>query len=57
MSSAAVGLGAWLAGRLFKKHHDGEKRGLLSTILSGISFFSQIKSFLNRVKTSTNEPA
>jgi hypothetical protein len=55
MSSAAVGLGASLAGLLFKKCAEEGKRGLIAKVLSGVSFFSQIKSFLSRFKTPPDE--
>jgi hypothetical protein len=51
MSSAAVGLGASLAGFFFKKRAEEGKRGIIAKVLSGVSFFSQIKSFINRFKT------
>jgi hypothetical protein len=53
VSSLAVSLGASLAGLLAAKKNIGEKSGFISKILSGVSFFNQIKGFFSRVKPPT----
>ena len=55
VTSVAAGLGAVLARTFFGKSEGSEKSGLISKIVSGFSYFGQIKSLFNRFKASTED--
>ena len=55
ISSMAVSVGASLAGLLVAKKSSDGKKGLISKVLSGVSFFNQIKGLFNRAKPSSDD--
>jgi hypothetical protein len=55
VSSLAVSLGASVAGLLVAKRNPGEKSGFVSRILSGVSFFNQVKGLFKRMKPPSDD--
>jgi hypothetical protein len=51
----AVSLGASLAGLFVAKKSSDGKPGIISKVLSGVSFFNQIKGLFNRVKPASDD--